>query len=254
MAEAIRAAGLSVWHGARLAVEQVSLHASYGELLAVTGPNAAGKSSLVKALLGLLPYRGEIWVAGQPLSAIHPRERARTIAYVPQRSAVMPQVSVMDVVAQARYAHRRGFGRSREEDAVIVQALEDTELSALGHRTFHTLSGGEQRRVLMARALATGARIMVLDEPTAGLDIGAVLRFFKLAQRLKSDGHALICVLHDLGDVRRHADAALLLAQGRPQAFGVTAKVLSAANVQQVYGVHLHERVGLGFSLTGEAP
>jgi len=257
MPNALRAEQLSVHWDQRAAVDAVSLHVDYGQLLAIAGPNAAGKSTLLKALLGLVPSSGTVSVAGAQLSQLSAAERARTLAYIPQRSATMPGVSVLDVVSQARYAHRTQrarLGAAPSHASAVASALEHAELSQLAERAFDTLSGGEQRRVLIARALATGARVLLFDEPTAGLDIAQVLRFFRLTERLRAEGHALISVLHDLGDVRRHADTALLLDAGRCVQFGSAASVLSSEHIARVYGVHVHESVALDFSLEGRWP
>lgn len=254
MTEALRAEQLSVRRGARTILSDVSLTAEYGSLLAIAGPNGAGKSTLLKALLGLTPSTGRVHVAGAELADLRPAQRARTIAYIPQHSAVMAGVAVLDVVAQARYAHRTRDSGPAERDPAVQSALARTDCEALVRRSFDTLSGGEQRRVLLARALATGANILLFDEPTAGLDIAYVLRFFRLAERLRAEGRALVCVLHDLGDVQRYADRALLLEAGRSAGFGPTAEVLSAEQIARVYGVSVSERTGLGFSLAGDEP
>jgi iron complex transport system ATP-binding protein len=164
----------------------------------------------------------------------------------------MAAVSVRDVVAQARHAHRTRFGRSDPGTPAVTRAIERTELQGLALRAFDTLSGGEQRRVLLARALATEARILVFDEPTAGLDVAHALRFFELAKALKADQFALVCVLHELGDALRYADDALLLDAGASVAFGRASDALNESNIARVYEVHSHERVALGFSLDGE--
>jgi iron complex transport system ATP-binding protein len=254
MTEALRANGVSVWRGRHEIVADVSLDAAFGSLLALVGPNGAGKSTLLRALAGLLPHRGAIHVAGAPLTSLSAGARARTIGYVPQRSAMADGVAVYDVVAQARFAHRRGFGLSRTDDPVVEQALDRTGLRPFARRCFETLSGGEQRRVLTARALATQARVLLLDEPTSGLDVAHSLRVLQLLAELRAEGYALICVLHNLDEVRRFADSALLLRCGRSVAQGATAAVLTAEHVKQVYGVHAHENVALGFSLTGVWP
>jgi iron complex transport system ATP-binding protein len=254
MVEALRVEGLGVTRGGRALLEGISLHAEYGTLLAITGPNGAGKSTLIKALVGLLPHTGEVRIGNAEIAALEPAERARTVAYIPQRSSIMASIAVRDVVAQARYAHRTRFGRANPADQAVARALEQTDLTALARRAFDTLSGGEQRRVLLARALATEARILLFDEPTSGLDIAHGLRFFELADRLKAEGFALVCVLHALDDALRHADAALLLSAGKSVSFGAVSAVLSAEHIAQVYGVRMFERAGLGFSLAGKPP
>ena len=170
-----------------------------------------------------------------------------------QRSELTAGISVHDVVAQARYAGHGGFlGFGERQDDVVERALARVGLASLAERAFDTLSGGEQRRVLTARALASEARVLLLDEPTAGLDVAHVLRFFALLHELRRDGYALVCVLHDLSDVLRHADRALLLHQGRAVACGPSAEVLTPACIREVYGVHSHAGAALGFSLHGD--
>jgi iron complex transport system ATP-binding protein len=251
MADAVEAHHVGVRRGARALLEDVSFQADHGALLAITGPNGAGKSTLVKALVGLLPHSGTVRVGGVEIASLKPEQRARAIAYVPQRASMMASIAVYDVVAQARYAHRSRFGRADPNDAAVTRALDQTELTPFARRAFDTLSGGEQRRVLLARALATEAKLLVFDEPTSGLDIAYALRFFGLANQLKAEGYALVCVLHELNDAVRHADRALLLDQGRSAAFGAVREVLSADNIARVYGVHVHDRAELGFTLDG---
>jgi iron complex transport system ATP-binding protein len=249
---ALEAQQVGVRRGAHVLLADVSFQADFGTLLAVTGPNGAGKSTLVKTLVGLLPHTGTVRVGGVEIASLEPEARARTVAYVPQRSSMMASIAVRDVVAQARYAHRSRFGRADPNDTAVMRALEQTELTPFARRAFDTLSGGEQRRVLLARALATEAKLLVFDEPTSGLDVAYALRFFELARRLKTEGYALVCVLHELSDARRYADKALLLAQGESVGFGAATQVLSTENIARVYGVHVHERAELGFSLDGE--
>lgn len=255
MTDALAARELSVQRGQQQLVSAVSLAVRHGELLAVVGPNGAGKSTLLKALLGLVPHTGSVLVSGKRRSMLSARERAHALGYVPQRSALSAGVAVRDVIAQARYATHAGLlGFGEGADDVVERALARVGLSALALRAYDTLSGGEQRRVLIARALASEAKLLLLDEPTAGLDVAQVLRCFALLRELCRDGYALICVLHDLADVLRHADRALLLHQGRLVAAGASAEVLSPERVQSVYGVHSHTGAALGFSLHGEFP
>jgi iron complex transport system ATP-binding protein len=245
MAEGIEARGLSVRRGAAAVLDRVDLVASPGALLAITGPNGAGKTTLLKALLGLVPASGEVRVEGAPLASLGAAERARRIGYVPQRSGLAAALAVEDVVAQARFARAEGAA------ARVEGALGRAGVAHLRARSFDTLSGGEQRSVLLARALASGARALLLDEPTAGLDVAQVLRFFALLGTLKREGYTLVCVLHDLVDVHRHAEHTLLLQRGRVLAAGLTGEVLTTTALRDVYGVHTHHGVALGFSLDG---
>ncbi len=244
-----------VARGARTVVSGVSLSVSPGEMLAVVGPNGAGKSTLLRSLVGLLPSQGVIALDGKPISNLSRRERAQKLSYVPQQTLLASGLSVQDVVAQGRFAHRTSLfpqNPSRLVDSAVEQALLRTQLQDLRRRAFDTLSGGEQRRVLLARALATEARVLLLDEPTAGLDIAHVLRFFELLSGLSADGYAIVCVLHDLLSVRRYASHVLVLKEGRAVVQGSTHEVFRSPHLEQVYGVRMHENAGLDFSLSGD--
>lgn len=254
MADALEARELAVRIGAATLLDNVSFDVTYGSLRAVVGPNGAGKSTLIKSLLGLVPHTGRVLVDGSELAQLSAADRARTIAYVPQRSSLATGIPVRDVVAQARYAYRSRFGLTDPNDAAVTRAIEQTGLEPFARRAYDTLSGGEQRRVLIARALATGAKVLLFDEPTAGLDIAYALRFFELTRGLKAGGYAIVCVLHDLAEAKRHADRVLLLSAGRTVADGPAADVLSEANIVKVYGVHSHEAAAVGFSLDGQWP
>ncbi|HEX5659550.1 MAG TPA: ABC transporter ATP-binding protein, partial [Polyangiales bacterium] len=170
MAEALRADRVHVLRGKRSVVRNVSFTASFGAVTAIIGPNGAGKSSLLRALNGLLPHQGTIVSEGREVRELSPRERARRIAYVPQQSQLMANMSVRETVAQGRFAHSSGWMQVDTNAAPVQRALDDAHVRQLAERPFNALSGGEQRRVLLARALATEAPILLLDEPTAGLD------------------------------------------------------------------------------------
>jgi iron complex transport system ATP-binding protein len=239
MAEALVAQQVAVARGSRSVVRNVSFTASFGAVTAIVGPNGAGKSSLLRALNGLLPHQGSIVSEGREVGSMSPRERARRIAYVPQQSQLMANMSVREAVAQGRFAHTTGWAHVDMNAGQVERALADAHVTALASRAFNTLSGGEQRRVLLARALATEAPILLLDEPTAGLDLAHVLRFHALIRSLADRGLCVISVLHDLVDVYHHADRALLLAHGEQVAEGPASEVVRSEQVAKVYGVRL---------------
>jgi iron complex transport system ATP-binding protein len=250
MADALVADRVSVQLGGRPVVSEVSLRAEPAAVLALVGPNGAGKSSLLRALAGLLPCSGQIIFRGESIAALAPTLRARAIAYVPQQSALRAHLSVREVVAQGRHAHH-GFSLRAPpaREPAVEHALAATGLAELAARSFLHLSGGEQRRVLLARAIATEAPVLLLDEPTAGLDVAHVLTFHALVRELAREGRAIVFVMHDLGDVRRHADRAVLLASGRVAAEGPVAEVLSAEPISRVYGVRIEEQAAPRFHL-----
>jgi len=250
---AVTAVGVGLPLGKRVIVQDVSFTAHHGEVLCIAGRNGAGKTTLLRAIAGLGPFTGQLQVGG--VSASAPAHlRAREVAYVPQRSSLSAALPVARVVEQGRHVYRDALGRlGREDRQHIDAALEQAGASALRARPFTALSYGEQRRVLMARALATGARVLLLDEPTAALDLEQSLRLLELLQRLAGEGYAIVVVLHALDDVIRHTDRTLLLHDGRVDQLGVSREVLSRETIRRVYGVETEERAGLRFTLPVES-
>jgi iron complex transport system ATP-binding protein len=234
---------LGVALGGRPIVRAVSFAADRGTVTAVLGPNGAGKTTLLKALVGLLPYSGQILVDGRDLAAgsrrsrRQRRERARLVAYVPQRSALDAPLRVETVVGHGRYAHESSAVLQGEDLRAVRAAMAATDIADLAGRSYLELSGGEQRRVLIARALATGARILLLDEPTESLDVGHALALFGLLRDLATSGVCVIAVLHDLNDALAFTDRALLLDGGAVAAAGATADILTDEPIRRVYGV-----------------
>jgi iron complex transport system ATP-binding protein len=246
---------LSVSRGPRRVLDGVSFSLAAGELLAVVGPNGAGKSTLLKAAAGLLAYDGDIRIAGRDARTIDRRERARLVAYVPQHSALEAALPVVEVVAQGRYAHRDALQRPTAADRHAVErALSLTDSAQLADRSFNKLSYGERRMVLLARALATGAGLLLLDEPTAALDVRHALTLLEVLRDLGANGVAVILVLHQLQEAASTCQRALLLADGRCVAAGPVAEVIAAEPVRRVYGVDLVPGAHFGYRLPGDAP
>lgn len=254
MTDALTVHGLSVSLGRRPVLHDVSLAARFGEVLAVVGPNGAGKSTLLKTLAGLLPYQGRVELAGTELRTLDESQRARRVSFVPQQSSLAAALSVRDVVRLGRYVHRVALSRERDEDRKAVEAaLADTDVLALAERPFTDLSTGEQKRVLLARALCTEARLLLLDEPTASLDIEHALRLFALLRTLAARGCAVVLVLHQLEHALAFADRTLLLARGAPLALGPTGEVLTTDNVRALHGVLMVPGGAPGFILPEQA-
>ena len=250
MAEALEVRALSVTREGRRILGDVSFSAEPGSVLAVVGPNGAGKSTLLKVLAGLLPYDGEVRLNGSDARALGRRERARKVAYVPQHSALEAALPVRAVVAQGRFAHRDLLGGRRGGDeAAVDRALSLTGATHLADRNFHRLSYGERRLVLLARALATGAGLLLLDEPTAALDVRHALDLLSVLRRLAQGGACVVVVLHQLQEAVTHCDRALLLAEGRAVAAGPVAEVIAAGPVRQVYGVDIVPAAHFGYRL-----
>lgn len=254
MAEALRVIGLSIARRGQEILREVDFQADSGRVTAILGPNGAGKTTLLKAIAGLLPYRGQIAIAGRPAEQLPARLRAQSLTFVPQHTSLNSALPVFQVVLQGRFPHLGSFRRPTAHDLNLVQQAMDTvDVTRFAQRPFTGLSFGEQRRVLLARGLATGARILCLDEPTASLDIAHALSLYRLIRRLAQEGHCVVLVMHQLDEALIHTDDALLLSAGRCRAQGPTGQVITAATVREVYHVEMQERAGLRFQL-GEDP
>ncbi len=244
--------GLTIRHGTRAVLEDVSLTAAMGQVTALIGPNGAGKSTLINAALGLLPCdHGSVHLLGQDLLRLDRRARARLIGYVPQRSRLSAPLPVHEVVALGRYALGGGlagaFGATRR---AVDEALAAVEATALAERRFNELSAGEAQRVLVARALAGGAHTLLLDEPTAALDIGHALSLLALLRRLAANGCTVLVALHQLDEVRRVADHAVLLQHGRVAINGPPETVMTSAQLTDAFGVETDPAGALAFRLS----
>ena len=246
---ALRVDGINVLLGGRPVLKDVSFDASYGEVFSILGPNGAGKSTLLKAIAGLLPYEGQVHVDGIDLENLASHKRADHMAYVPQRSMLASPIPVADVIAQAHYRVGGLSFAHNTRHRSIEDAMVDTDIEHLADRPFTKLSGGEQRRVLLARAIATGAKMILLDEPTASLDIAHALSLYRMLRKLADDGYSIVAVLHDLDHASQMTDRALLLKDGSVVASGASKSVISAERVETVYGVKVSKRPALSFEL-----
>ena len=223
--------------GAAPAVEAVSLALASGELVAVGGPNGSGKTTLLRALLGLVPRVGvSVDLAGRPVERWSRRELARVLGVVGQREETVFPVRVRDTVMLGRYARLGTLGSEGAADRDAVRtALERCDVWDLRDRPIDTLSGGEWQRVRLARALAQEPRALVLDEPTASLDVRHEMELFELVRSLVVSGLAALVVTHQLNLAARYADRLVLLGGGRVAAAGAPAEVLRPAVITRVF-------------------
>ncbi len=219
------------------AVRGVSVSVSPGRLLAVVGPNGAGKTTLLRLLTGALaPQNGEVRLGDRPLRNLGDRERARAIAVVPQSESSPFPITVREMVGMGRYPHLGPWERTGKADRVTVdRALERCAVTNFADRDIGQLSGGERQRARIARALAQDAPILLLDEPTAGLDLRYRMELFHLLRELRDDGLAVLVITHDLNLAARFADRLLLLDRGRARARGAPAEVVSRGTLEAVY-------------------
>jgi len=224
--------------GARL-LDEVSITAETGTTLSIVGPNGAGKSTLLRVLAGLLePVAGEVRAGGRPLHQVKRRERAKVVAYVPQDPVLPLAMRVADYVLLGRTPHLSPLAHEGTKDLTIArEALDQLDLAALSGRALGTLSGGERQRVLVARALAQQAAILLLDEPTAALDPGHQLEVLELVDQLRrANGFTVVCTMHELTLAGQFADELVLLDRGRVVASGPPAEVLTEEHLTRYYG------------------
>ncbi|HZS64852.1 MAG TPA: ABC transporter ATP-binding protein [Xanthobacteraceae bacterium] len=234
----LRGEAVTVRLGKALVVDSANLTLRAGEFVALVGPNGAGKTTLMRALAGLQPARGKIELRERRLDSFGPRERARSIAYLPQGHVFYWPVSAASVVGLGRYPHADAFSRPSPEDATAVsRALKATGLEPLADRRVTTLSGGERARVALARALATEAPILFADEPTASLDPRHQLLVMEMLRRTTRTGAAVLAILHDITLAARFADRIVLMDGGRIVADGLPADALNPAQIAKVFGV-----------------
>ncbi len=230
--------------GKRDVVRGVSAEVGQGELVVIVGPNGAGKTTLLRTLAGLVaPRAGAIRVLGHDPLRVPRRVLARDLAYLPQHYELAFPFAVEEVVLLGRYARQRGFGLASAEDLEAAgRAMTVCEVAHLATRRFDELSGGEARRVIVAQALCQGARCLLLDEPTAGLDPAHARAVFAMLRAQCDAGAAALVVTHDLDlDLAlRHAGSMWLIADGRLAARGTPAHVLAAAETRAAFGLEIH--------------
>lgn len=224
-------------HDLRLAgrLAGVDLALRPGEITAICGPNGAGKSSLLAALAGLLdPDAGGVSLDGNPLAAMPPRERARSIGYLPQQGEVAWDVSVETLVGLGRLPWRSG---GEEDRIAVAAALAAMDLEDLRYRPVARLSGGERARVLLARVLAGTPRWVLADEPLANLDLAHQQALLARFRAMAGVGMGVVLVLHDLAQAMNHADRVVVLDGGAVAAEGAPDAVLTETLIEQVWGV-----------------
>lgn len=237
----LSARGLSVAIAGRVIVAGVDLEVRAGEMVAIAGPNGAGKTTLVKGLAGLLPAEsGAVALRGGPLAQRSRRALARELAYMPQETATGFALRVEEVVRLGRYAHRGPLRALTAEDLRAVHdAMRLADVQHLAARRITTLSGGERRRVFVARAIAQQPRLMLLDEPTSALDVGHACGVMEMLADLARRGHGVVLTLHDLTLSLRGPNRLVLIDGGRVRGDGPPQDVLRSPEARQAFGVDL---------------
>jgi iron complex transport system ATP-binding protein len=233
---------IAAGYGSKVILHDVSLTVRGGEVLALVGPNGAGKSTLIRALSGAVPVaRGEARLDGKDLLKLNLTQRARLIAVVPQMIHLPEAFTVGEVVLMGRTPHLPFWaGESKHDCEIAWQALRKTHTDTLVERRSHELSGGEQQRVVIARALTQEPKVLLLDEPTAHLDLKYQMDVLELVRSLaREQGLAVLMTLHDLNQAALYADQVALMKQGEIVAQGSVEGVFTAEQLSAVYGVRV---------------
>lgn len=233
----LEARNLCAGYGEHIVVGSSTFSAGAGKLLVVLGPNGCGKTTILKTCMGLIPaISGVALLDGNAVAAMKPRARARIAAWVPQIAEAAWSYRARDIIAQGRYAIRGAFAPFNEADAVAIDAAIDAmDARTLADRRFSSLSGGEARRVMIARALAQETPLLVLDEPAAHLDPGRQMELMELLASLARSGKAVAVSVHDVNAARRFADLALLVGRDGSCIFGTPDGILTHENLENAY-------------------
>ena len=249
--DAIRLSDVSVAYDGRPAVDQVSLAVPSGTWTGLIGPNGAGKTTLLRAIAGLVSFAGDIDVAGARIGAARRRELSRRVAFLPQRPVLPASMTVTDYVLLGRTPHIAYLGTETPADLRVVrEVLDRLDLSPLAGRPLGELSGGESQRAVLARALAQRAPVLLLDEPTAALDVGHQQHVLELIDELRIEqGLTVLAAMHDLTLAAQFAGSLVLLDNGRVALAGRASEVLTEESIRKHYGASIRIVVDAGGGL-----
>jgi len=241
---AVQATGITVRIGNQAILEEVSVSLPVGSMTVLLGPNGAGKTTLLRVLAGvMMPTAGEVYLDESRVRRMPRPLVARRCAYLPQHTGTTFDICAEDVVALGRYPHVGPWRALSQRDyQAIHRAMQRVGVTGLRRRALPTLSGGERQRVLIARALAQEAPILLLDEPTAALDIGRQMELMALLRELHAEGRTILAALHDLRLAVEFFPQTILLHNGRLVDEGPTSEVLIGAEVERAYGVRIERR------------
>ncbi len=238
MGSVVEIKGLSAAYGPVFALQDLSLEIEEGEILGLVGPNGAGKTTLIKVVSGIMkPSSGSIAVNGIEITGLDPAKRARMLAVVPQAHQLGGAFTVNQAVMLGRTAHLDFLGRPGKDDLEHVRwAMDKADLAGLADRKLAEISGGEQQRVLLARALAQDTPVMLLDEPTNHLDLKYQVDLLRLLKDLAlNEKITILMAMHDLNQVSGIVDRVALLKEGRMMALGLPNKILTPENIRAAY-------------------
>lgn len=235
----IRVEGLSYRYNSVSALDGLTFEVRRGEFVGLVGPNGSGKTTLLKCLSRVLtPHGGVVMLDGREIRKMSPLEVARVCAFVPSEFPAGVSLPVVDVVLLGRHPHVKGVWWEDERDEeVAVEAMERLKISRFANRKLEELSSGEKQRVMLAKALSQEARVLLVDEPVAYLDIGFQLEIMEVLRRLADEGVTIIAAMHQLSLAARYCDKLIVLKKGRIVACGSPEEVISEELIEEVYGV-----------------
>ncbi len=240
----IRIEQLNFYYGQRQILQDISFEGNYGSFLSVLGPNGVGKSTLFRCMLGLLtPSSGQVSVNGRNVLHLSAKELAKEIAYIPQSHSPIFNYSVFDMVLMGTTAQCSGFSSPGKEQRQLTEnALERLGILRLKDRPYGNISGGERQLTLIARALAQQAKVLVMDEPSTGLDLGNRIRVMECIRSLVNEGYAIIQSTHDPEQSYLYSDQILALHEGKVLAMGSPQEVINSSLISTLYNVDVQVR------------
>lgn len=235
----LRAENVTLGYDKRIISSELSVRIPPGSFTVIIGPNACGKSTLLRALARLLtPSEGLVLLDGREISRYQAKEAARRIGLLPQSSISPDGITVADLVGRGRYPHQKLLQQwSVSDEMAVADALAATHLTALSHRQVDELSGGQRQRVWVAMVLAQQTPLLLLDEPTTFLDIAHQIELMELFRTLHAAGHTLVAVLHDLNQAARYATHLIAMKDGKVVAEGPPEEVVTVRMVAEVFGI-----------------
>jgi iron complex transport system ATP-binding protein len=238
---AIQISNLVFAYNESLVLDQVSLSVEKGSMLGIVGPNGSGKTTLLKILSAVLTGSGEVKLNGRYIRSYGRRELSKLFAVVPQESQISFPYTVAEIVLMGRASHHHSLALEAEKDLEVARkSMELTEILSLADRYLHELSGGEKQRVMIARALAQEPEILLLDEPSAFLDLKHQVQVFELVHRLNRErGITVVAALHDLNLAALFFPRLVMLRDGRIYRDGTPAEVLTEETIQEIYGIRV---------------
>jgi iron complex transport system ATP-binding protein len=249
---AIESRNLSFAYQDRAVLQRLSLSVARGEMVGILGPNGSGKTTLLKLLSGILFGKGEVKLNGKSIERYGRRELSKLFAVVPQESRVNFPYTVVEIVMMGRACHHSAFALEGKEDLDVARtSMKLTDSLSLSGRYLHELSGGEKQRVMIARALAQEPEVLLLDEPSAFLDLKHQVQVFELLRRLNSEcGLTIVAALHDLNLAALFFPRLVMLCEGQIHRDGTPTEVLTEKTIEEVYGI----RVRVKQNRSGEKP